>query len=567
MKFLSSVFSLFLIYLSLPALAIGNDVGNGGNVVACRDDHNTLKSIELLDFYEARILRGIEANFGGPSGSLDQSFNILLSRLNERNPTRAARYKEWYSTFFKDANLLAGIKLVEIPDSNHVAIPAGCKVEQIVNQRKPEFPEDKRYVVNKDLWDALDNNSKAGLIFHEFIYREGIARGLEESTGVRYLNSLIAANRYKDLNPRQYISIQEQILFSDTDIFGAKINLHSYDDIHVDGNNLLKITLREGSVAFLPLNKQTVEATSFFLNDTGLIVSFIPAKNTLLQSPGGSLIAQAGDQVNLKETGEVLRAVLAANTLFSLASNQTVLCRKGSSFEFDPTLERLNYCSVAIGQHLLGPDYDLTYSEPRYSSNEKTVFDSSGHYAMSDGIWYGRVLIKGKWINVQNVRFEENRAATLFLKNNQAFLIKGKSYIFTSSSRIVFDKDGSLLAGELASPNTFVIRGTRINIDKGYVKFSAEGNLLTGDLTSSTTWNLPGQRIDIGGTFKCSLLSDRRSAKEVEFYPSGSLKYAILNRDQDVIYEGNKIHVPRGSFVLLQENGKISFFGPHATCK
>jgi hypothetical protein len=34
----------------------GNEKGNGGDAVVCRDINNEIKSIDILDFFEARLL-------------------------------------------------------------------------------------------------------------------------------------------------------------------------------------------------------------------------------------------------------------------------------------------------------------------------------------------------------------------------------------------------------------------------------------------------------------------------------------------------------------------------------
>jgi hypothetical protein len=50
-----------------PVDAFGDQVGNGGKGVVCSDDRGVITQVELLDFYEAQVLYGLEASF--PAGS------------------------------------------------------------------------------------------------------------------------------------------------------------------------------------------------------------------------------------------------------------------------------------------------------------------------------------------------------------------------------------------------------------------------------------------------------------------------------------------------------------------
>lgn len=42
----------------------------------------------------------------------------------------------------------------------------------ILIQKDPQFPSEKRYSINLDLWNRLDGVNRAGMIMHEILYRE-----------------------------------------------------------------------------------------------------------------------------------------------------------------------------------------------------------------------------------------------------------------------------------------------------------------------------------------------------------------------------------------------------------
>lgn len=188
------VFSLSLT-MSVTAWAEGGaNVGNGGDGVVCTAADGT-KTVELLDYYEARTLRDIEPKFGDPSRSVDVIVQDLLARLNPLSPGLAATYWKQAKDFVREAAFVSKARLIDIPDSHHLVIPENCSVTQIVIQQTPRFKEDKRYVIDKDLWDLMDNVTKAGMIIHEVIYRYAIAEGHKDSVRTRYFNSIIAGDR------------------------------------------------------------------------------------------------------------------------------------------------------------------------------------------------------------------------------------------------------------------------------------------------------------------------------------------------------------------------------------
>lgn len=167
-------------------------VGNGGDAVVCRDSEDR-KTAELLDYYEARTLRGIIIDMGPADLSVQSKADLALDRIARVRPEWAARYAHRIQNFYRDAQFLKGYSLQDIPDSRHLTLPNGCKIEQLVIQR-PVRPENEAlFLVNEDLWDLLDNTNKAGILLHEAIYEEALKMGAKNSINTRYLNSKISS--------------------------------------------------------------------------------------------------------------------------------------------------------------------------------------------------------------------------------------------------------------------------------------------------------------------------------------------------------------------------------------
>lgn len=168
-------------------------VGNGGDAVVCTDSHGR-KTAELLDYYEARALRGIAIDLGPEELSVSEKVDMALSRLALSRPERAAGYAYRIENFYRDAQFLKGYRLQDIADSKHVSLPRGCEIEQLVIQRPVRPANEALFLVNEDIWDLLDNTNKAGILLHEAIYEEALQMNANNSINTRYLNSKISSS-------------------------------------------------------------------------------------------------------------------------------------------------------------------------------------------------------------------------------------------------------------------------------------------------------------------------------------------------------------------------------------
>lgn len=210
-------------YMAAP-FAMAGQSGNGGDVVVCIAD-GRIRSVELLDFYEAKTLRKIQYSLGDKILSVEAKIELALSRLSPFSPVRVQDYLTQTRSFYSEALFLKGVKLDDIPDAGYLALPIGCHIEQIVIQKEPRFPGDPRFLVSQDLWDFLDNDSRAGLILHEVIYREAISYGHTDSIATRYFNSLIFGNKIKDLTMQTFLERLLLLPFPRTNLYGMQVML------------------------------------------------------------------------------------------------------------------------------------------------------------------------------------------------------------------------------------------------------------------------------------------------------------------------------------------------------
>jgi hypothetical protein len=185
-----------------PCLA-DHRVGNGGDAVVCRENGD-IKSVQLLDFYEARLLRGTVPALGEPLLAPLAKAKLALARIARFDPERAAAYTAVVDSFYAEARFLVDAQLEDVPDSNHLALPRGCTIEQLAIQRTPSFPDEPRYLIDDTLWQKMDDEGRAGLILHETIYREAIRRGQGDSVAARYLTAYVASEKLDAATQAQY---------------------------------------------------------------------------------------------------------------------------------------------------------------------------------------------------------------------------------------------------------------------------------------------------------------------------------------------------------------------------
>lgn len=185
----------------------GFTVGNGGDVVVCRAEDGSTK-VELLDYYEAREMRGILTEIGAPDITAAEKIDLVLARLAKFSPDWALTLKKQANEFLNNALLIPNVNLVDVPDSFHVALPKGCTIEQIINRRDPVFAEDKEFTINKDLWLLLDQTNVAGIILHELFYR---AFKANNSLKVRYFNSVLATQRMESMSKEEFRQLLDQV--------------------------------------------------------------------------------------------------------------------------------------------------------------------------------------------------------------------------------------------------------------------------------------------------------------------------------------------------------------------
>jgi hypothetical protein len=215
---MKTLLTLILLAAS-PALAVQN-VGNGGAVVkgTCDGVDPTLEFTELLDFFEVKYYFGITPELGAPELSVDAKVEMALDRLARLDPERADLYRDWFGSFEAESKdhqpLMPFPPLRDAGDTSRI-LRSGCQLEKIIDQSEPTSSiSTKRYLIKRPLFDALDNDTQAGLILHELFYRDALLRGHATSIKARVITGLFASRETESWTAERYQDVMTEYGFN-----------------------------------------------------------------------------------------------------------------------------------------------------------------------------------------------------------------------------------------------------------------------------------------------------------------------------------------------------------------
>ena len=190
---------LLLTVSNVYAFINGHETGNGGDAVVCKSSNGEITSVEFYDYYEMTNYYHYQLNIEG--SSYYEIVKNTIERIKNLSPKRYQLYLKWLEEFEKDIHWLEeGDNLVDIPDSNHEVYPQNCELKQIVIQKKPSWPINKRYLIDTDLWNQLNDIHRALLVLHEIIYREAIEFGAVNSVKARIFNAILSSTEFDNYN-------------------------------------------------------------------------------------------------------------------------------------------------------------------------------------------------------------------------------------------------------------------------------------------------------------------------------------------------------------------------------
>ena len=250
MKKQISIYVVLFVALSLILplkLHAESIVGNGGDVVVCKI--NGKEKVRLLDFFEIDMMKNFYKkidekqydeflqltpdykNFDGIRSKVMYS----LDKMKDLSPLFTRRINTTALIFLNDVETYESLKnelplekineklshtyfidgtLQDLPDANFKFIPDNCEVKQLVIHEEESLYVNKRFIVNVNLWNKLNQEDKAGTITHEAIYYDAISYFRHNnSTSSRYFNALISSNKISSISLEAYVSLVKKLRF------------------------------------------------------------------------------------------------------------------------------------------------------------------------------------------------------------------------------------------------------------------------------------------------------------------------------------------------------------------
>lgn len=212
------IFRLIVILISLYSVAqAGVRVGNGGDAIVCYSDSslNTRTSIEMFDYWEHQQVSSIYGllDLGSPQLSVQEKITKAAQRIARFDPRLSQEISTIAFSIAKEINsfLVTQDVIPEITDANPKVMPnnTNCFLTQFAIQWQNTDDGIRRFYISHDLFtDSLtSNDTRAGLILHEAIYRYAIMNGATNSDGVRFFNYVAATSYYALARLDDYVNI------------------------------------------------------------------------------------------------------------------------------------------------------------------------------------------------------------------------------------------------------------------------------------------------------------------------------------------------------------------------
>jgi hypothetical protein len=189
---LSSFFKLFAQNTS----SNGNTVGNGGDVVVCKD------SIEVLDLSEAKMLHTQTIRKLEDKATYKERISELLLSIRTLDPKLYEQYQMVLSQLDKRLKFISKAKFRDVLDSLEIAVGEECELKQIAIQQN--LKGQSVIHVDEELWQKLNQENQAALILHEMIYEHFLYLGEKNSIKVRKFNALIHSEEILKMKLEHY---------------------------------------------------------------------------------------------------------------------------------------------------------------------------------------------------------------------------------------------------------------------------------------------------------------------------------------------------------------------------
>lgn len=211
--------------LMVTSAYAGYGVGNGGNAVVCYNPKGQITSVELFDYWEMeRVLASTASlDLGDVGLPVKEKLDKVFKRIEKFDPSRGSDLRAVAYNLANniDEYLVEKLEIVTIDDDSPRILPSlPCKKEQFAVQIKEPRSGEKPFLISKRLFDESNNDTRAGIILHEAIYRLAILNeGQTTSDNSRYFNFMVSSDYLNARDFAAYDSVLASSSFSYGEIY------------------------------------------------------------------------------------------------------------------------------------------------------------------------------------------------------------------------------------------------------------------------------------------------------------------------------------------------------------
>jgi hypothetical protein len=170
------------------------DSAHGGGAIVCKDTNGKIESAELLDFWEASVLKGLKIIKN--ENPVKQQVASALEKLNRWKPSLGQDVQKIYDDLLLiRQDVPVGVAITPPSDADLTLIKEGCELEGVAKHFR-KYPDPAILYMNPRLISHLPKTDQAALWLHEAIYKSFRQKySAKDSTEARRFTSLLFSDK------------------------------------------------------------------------------------------------------------------------------------------------------------------------------------------------------------------------------------------------------------------------------------------------------------------------------------------------------------------------------------
>ncbi|MFL5814331.1 MAG: hypothetical protein ACJ763_12195 [Bdellovibrionia bacterium] len=416
-----------------------------------------------------------EHEFEPISGANWQSvLDGIFSRVARLNPSRAKRFREKYAELMTTSRFLSGVSL-QYQDQPWppVSLPGGCETRSIAVLRAEAMPLQPRLIVDSDLWNKLDDQSRA-ITFFEILFSDELWHYSDPYSHPSYespmtyieahykkvwkISTLVTSKEMSQQSQDSWLKLLQEVFYGvDGDWNGCRFPVADYLRFQTY-SDAWSTTFLDGPCPVLIQGKK-VSATEVKVDADGRVAMAVVA-DAELSTRSGKKVAVSG-WAYFDQDGFLTTATLKGIQTFTSGSGQEFVCQIHASF--DSKTGVLEECEIALPIKIETPhqkielspvtsDYQPCQSMTSYSVSFLPNGDWNPLHGGSYACQYvarGNFLISNQWVRGERFAGDDFALANFKLDQDVSYQVKGIDFAAKAGEKIpvYFDEKGHFFMG------------------------------------------------------------------------------------------------------------------------